>query len=79
MNTEVLINKIGEAFAKTQGNASYVTPDNICWKMHEGKWIGKRSVYTHDFRTMWLNEVDVKDIKTWSCGRDADYNEIFTR
>jgi hypothetical protein len=41
--------------------------------------IGKRSVWTLDWRSCWLEDTTKENVKTWWCGQDADYNEIFTK
>lgn len=53
--------------------------NNIEWKLVEGKWIGKRSVWTFDFRACWLEDTTIENVKSWWCGKDADYTEIFYR
>ena len=51
--------------------------NNILWKYINNEWIGKRSVFTHDFRTVWLEDVTPDQIKSWWCGKESDYNETF--
>jgi hypothetical protein len=53
--------------------------NNICWRIIDGKWIGKRSVWTLDYRAIWLEETTPQNVKSWWCGEDADYNETFYR
>ena len=54
--------------------------NNILWKLIDGKWIGKRSVWTYDFRSCWLEDTSVENVKTWWAGGvNADYNEVFMR
>lgn len=56
---------------------AYLDSDNIKWKIIDDQLIGKRSVWTFDFRTCWIEETEINNIKSWSCGRNADYSEIF--
>jgi len=58
-------------------NAPFLDSNNILWKTHNSEWIGKRSVWTFDFRACWLEDTDISNVKSWWCGKDADYNEIF--
>lgn len=52
--------------------------DNILWKYINEEWVGKRSVWTFDFRACWLEDTTIESIKTWWCdGKNADYTEIF--
>lgn len=52
--------------------------NNILWKLVDGKWVGKRSVFTKDLRASWLEDTKVEDVKSWWCGgRDTDYTQIF--
>jgi len=51
--------------------------NNIAWKKVNGEWIGKRSVWTKDWRMRWLEETTKDNVETWWCGEDADYTEIF--
>lgn len=56
--------------------------NNIVWKMDgpTGEWIGKRSVWTYDFRSCWLEDTVIDNVKSWWCGGpDADYKEEFKR
>lgn len=51
--------------------------NNIVWKIINGNLIGKRSVWTFDFRACWIEDTDIKNIKSYWCGIDSDYKEIF--
>ena len=54
--------------------------DNILWKIIDGKWIGKRSVYTFDLQACWLEDTNEENIRNWWCGgKNANYTEIFNR
>jgi len=53
--------------------------NNIGWRWIDDQWIGKRTVWTNTWRAVWLEEVKQDEhVKTWWCGEDADYDEIFT-
>lgn len=56
---------------------SFLDANNILWKYVNGNWIGKRSVFTFDFRSCWLENTTIENVKSWWCGKDADYLEIF--
>lgn len=58
---------------------SFLDRNNIIWKLINNEWIGKRSVWTLDNRACWLEETTKDNIKSWWCGTDADYTEIFKR
>jgi hypothetical protein len=58
---------------------SFADKNNIVWKIIDGKMIGKRSVWTLDWRSCWLEDTTKENVKTWWCGQDSDYNEIFTK
>jgi hypothetical protein len=73
-------NLICEALVREFGAHCGVLDENkIYWKVVCGEWIGKRSVYTFGLRSCWLEEVKNEDIKSWWCGKDSDYSEIFKR
>lgn len=55
----------------------FLDENNIDWKFVNGICTGKRSVWTFDRRACWLEETTVDNVKSWWCGEDADYNEIF--
>jgi hypothetical protein len=56
---------------------AYLDSDNIKWKIINGELIGKRSVLTFDLRTCWIEETTIENIKSWWCGKDSDYSEVF--
>lgn len=61
-------------------NASYLDSNNIVWKMIKGEWIGKRSVWTLDWRACWLEDTLSDNVKSWWCGgENADYTEVFKK
>ena len=70
-------NKACEAIARTI-NCRMLDENKINWKIVDNKWIGKRSVWTYDYRSCWLEETTLDNIKSWWLGEDADYNEVFT-
>ena len=72
------VNIISESIARTCGG-SMLDSNNIAWKLVNNKWIGKRSVWTFDFRGCWLEETTPENVKSWWCGKDSDYTEIFYR
>lgn len=76
MNIETNIH--AQSVCETVGGC-FLDSDNILWKIVDGKWIGKRSVWTFDFRACWLEDTTVDNVKTWWCGKDSDYSEIFKR
>ena len=53
--------------------------NNIVWRNVNGEFIGKRSVWTFDNRGCWLEHTTIDNVKTWWCGKDADYTEIFKK
>ena len=66
-----------EAIVRTAGGCM-LDANNVVWKLIDGKWIGKRSVWTFDFRSCWLEDTKIDNVKSWWCGgKDADYTEIF--
>jgi len=73
-------NKFAEGIMIFLGvDGDYLDGNNILWRIHDGKWIGKRSVYCLDFTCKWLEETIFEKIKSWWCGKDSDYQEIFYR
>lgn len=73
-------NAIGEAFSrKLYGKCAFLDQNNLIWQLKDGEWIGKRSVFTKDFKSVWLEETTIDNIRSWWCGKDADYTEIFKR
>jgi hypothetical protein len=77
-NNSQMTNILGEAFAMVHGS-NFLDSNNILWKIVDNNWIGKRSVYTFDLTTKWLEDTKLEYVKSWWCGIDSDYNEIFTR
>ena len=80
MNYDIL-NNIGESIIRSfpEIKGSMLDSNNILWKIVNNEWIGKRSVWTFDMRACWIEETDIKNIKTWWCGEESDYYEIFYR
>lgn len=75
-------NTIGEAIVRGFPNikGSMLDANNIVWKVIDGKWIGKRSVWTFDRRACWLEDTTLENVKSWWCGgENADYKEVFYR
>ena len=59
---------------------AYLDSDNILWKIIDDQLIGKRSVWTFDFRACWLEDTTIENVKSWWCGgKDSDYTETFYR
>ena len=81
MNYNNYSNFIGEIISKElDGKSLFLDKNNIVWKIVNGEWIGKRSVLTLDFRSCWLEDTIIDNVKSWWCGgKDADYTEIFKR
>lgn len=81
MNYNNCSNVIGEIICKTLNDkASFLDQNNIVWKMINGEWIGKRSVWTLDRRACWLEDTVTSNVKSWWCGgKNVDYTEIFKR
>lgn len=72
-------NILAEAIIIALGRGSFLDSNNIGWKIVDGNWIGKRTVWTFNNRGCWLEETTIENVKSWWCGKDADYNEIFYR
>lgn len=77
--SEVCLEDLSNAFGATILDENFIS-----WKYIDGKWIGKRAVTTNTNRACWIDEVNKFDtdkfkdsIKSYSCGEDADYSEIF--
>ena len=68
--SEVIIRTLDE-------KACFLDKNNIFWKVVNNEWIGKRSVWTFDFRASWLEDTILENIKSWWCGKNSDYQEIF--
>lgn len=74
-----LSNKIAAAIVSEHGGC-FLDKNNILWKLINGEWIGKRSVWTFDFRACWIEDTTIDKIKSYWCGGpDTDYTEIFRR
>ena len=71
-------NSIGSVISKHY-NSRMLDENKISWRWVNGEWIGKRSVWTYDFKACWLEETTKENVKSWWCGKDADYTEIFTK
>lgn len=68
---------VARVFAETF-KGRVLDANNIEWKMVDGKWIGKRAVWTKDWRACWLEETTRENVLSWDWhGEDADYDEIF--
>lgn len=74
-------NNIGEDICRNSPELkpSFLDSNNILWKVVDEKWIGKRSVFTKDFRACWLEDIKNETVNSWWCGENADYKEIFTK
>jgi hypothetical protein len=71
---------VSNAFARCiieDSRGVFLDKNNIGWRIVDGEWIGKRTVWTYDFRACWLEQTTRENIKSWWCGKDSDYNEIF--
>lgn len=62
----------------TLNNTPRLDSNNILWKYRNNVWIGKRSVITFNLRCCWLEDIDIKQVKSWWCGIESNYSEIFT-
>jgi hypothetical protein len=70
-------NNYAEIISRITGGR-YLDNNNISWRLIDRIWIGKRSVWTFDFRAVWLEETTIENVKSWWCGgKDMDYEEIF--
>jgi len=68
---------IKELIEKTGNTHHFLDCKKKLWKLNDGIMIGKRSVWTKDKRCVWLQDTTIENVKTWWCGRESDYNEIF--
>jgi len=68
-----MINELEQIIRK----ACFLDKNNILWKVVGDDFIGKRSVFTFDYRSCWLEDTTIENVKTWWLGKDADYTEIF--
>jgi hypothetical protein len=76
MAYNIITNQFSEiVIRETKG--TFLDGNNILWKIIDGKWIGKRSVWTYDFRVCWIEDTNTENIKSWWCGKDNDYLEKF--
>ena len=75
----IINNIIASAFCKRNKKSSFLDSNNIVWKWIDNNWIGKRSVWTYDFRACWLEDTNIDNVKTFWCGKESDYNEVFTQ
>lgn len=62
----------------TKTGGVFLDSNKILWKIINGEFIGKRSVWTFDFKSVWIEETPIDNIKSWWCGVDSDYSEVFT-
>lgn len=69
---------VAEAFIRVMGGM-FLDENNIIWKIINGELIGKRSVWTHDNRGVWLEDLGDSKIKREWCGENSDYDEIFRK
>lgn len=60
-------------------NGSHLDSNNISWQLVHDEWIGKRSVWTKDNRACWLEQTTADNVKSWWCGKEADYTEVFKK
>lgn len=74
-------NSLSEAIVRlAKNNADLLDNNNFVWKVIDGEWVGKRSVWTFDNTACWLEETTPENVKSWWCGGiDADYKECFYR
>lgn len=74
-------NTFGEAIVRIlkDEKASMLDSNNILWKLVDGEWMGKRSVWTKSNSACWIEDTATENIKSWWCGNDSDYTEIFKR
>jgi hypothetical protein len=76
---DITSNVFSECIIRIYGG-EFLDKNNILWKVVNGQWIGKRSVWTKDWRACWLEDTEIDNIESWWSGsKDADYNEIFYR
>ena len=70
-------NRLAEIIVRDNPRCSFLDKNNILWKIINGEWIGKRSVWTKDRAACWLEDTVTDNIKSLWCGENADYKEIF--
>ena len=66
-----------QEICKIKKSSSYLDGQNIFWKWVNNQWLGKRSVWTFDLSACWLEETTLKNVKSFWCGENANYSEIF--
>jgi hypothetical protein len=66
-----------EQYIISRVGGCYLDKNNILWKYINGEYYGKRSVWTFDLRACWIEDTTHENIKSWWCGKDADYSEVF--
>ena len=69
-------NNFSKVICKVYGGC-FLDEKNILWKWVNDEWIGKRSVYTNDLKAKWIEEVEEKEIRSYWCGVNSNYKEIF--
>ena len=74
----VSTNELAECITESFGGG-FLDSNNIKWKHTKNGWIGKRSVFTDGYRSVWLEDLNGESVKYWWCGKDSDYNEVFKR
>ena len=81
MNYNNCSNVVGEVISRVlNGRSHLLDENNIIWKLIDNEWIGKRSVWTFDWKSCWLEETTIDNVKSWWCGgKSADYSEVFQR
>ena len=52
------------SFADTYGGI-YLDCNNILYKKVNDEWIGKRSVYTHTLRAVWIDEATEEETRDY--------------
>ena len=69
---------IAKVCLKSNSKASYLTSDNILFKLIDGKIIGKKGVDTHLTGWRWMEEIkDNSEILTNTHPQGSDFNEVF--
>jgi len=65
------------AFLFVFKGSSLLDGNNVNWKVINGEIIGKRAVWTHDFRVCWLEDTTIENVKVFWHGKKANYQEEF--
>lgn len=79
IDTNTFNQAISEAICRDMGG-SMLDSNNIVWKIVNNEWIGKRGVYTVDYRSCWLEDTASEKIRRWwNDNPNVDYSQIFTR